>query len=102
MDINNFSIQEYDNAVHSENESLKKQCRNLWSENKSLKWKYSLYSGLLFFLIASPQMFSLVQYILGKLFTVAVDGCPTGLGLIIHTVVFVIAIFGLMNLPKDL
>lgn len=63
------------------------------------KARYSLYSALVFLLIASPPMFKLVNMVLGKLVPIASSaGCPTTAGLLLHTVVFFFIIFGLMHL----
>ncbi|MDA7573919.1 hypothetical protein N8751_01400 [bacterium] len=80
---------------------LKLQCRKLWAKNKGLKWKYSFYSALIFFVISSPQAYVLSQKLVGNLFALSGDGCPTSLGLFIHTLVFMVALYGIMNLPKD-
>ena len=63
-----------------------------------LKVKYSLYSALIFFLVANPATFRLVNSVIPG---VAVNGCPTGAGLLLHTVVFFVALVGIMMLPKD-
>jgi hypothetical protein len=63
-----------------------------------LKVKYSLYSALIFFLIANPATFRVVNSIIPG---VAVNGCPTALGLLLHTFVFFLALVGIMLLPKD-
>ena len=63
-----------------------------------LKVKYSLYSALIFFLVANPATFRVVNSIIPG---VAVNGCPTAGGLLLHTVVFFFALVGIMMLPKD-
>lgn len=63
-----------------------------------LKVKYSLYSALIFFLVANPATFRVVNSILPG---VAVNGCPTSFGLFLHTFVFFLALLGIMMLPKD-
>jgi len=67
----------------------------------SLKWKYSFYSALLFFIISSPQIYKLTHKVLGKFVKIANDGCPTSFGLVLHSFVYMVAVFGLMKLPKD-
>ena len=57
---------------------------------------YSAQSAVLFLVIASPLMYKLVQAIFGFLFTVAVDGCPTVAGLVLHSVVFGVLVYVLM------
>jgi hypothetical protein len=77
------------------------------SENKfdkypGLKLKYSLYSALAFFLISSPQVYSLVQAILGSVVKIAdPTGCPTSFGLILHTLIFLGLLYLMMSLPRD-
>lgn len=63
-----------------------------------LKFKFSLYSALLFFLIANPVTFRLTNQILGG---TAVNGCPTTFGFFLHTLVFLAASYGIMLLPRD-
>ena len=63
-----------------------------------LKVKYSLYSALIFFLIANPLTYKVVNSVIPG---VAVNGCPTPLGLLLHTFVFFLALVGIMLLPKD-
>lgn len=61
------------------------------------KLRISLISGLVFLIIASPQLYNATQYLLGRLFTVASpSGCPTVAGLLLHTAVFVLVTYGLM------
>jgi hypothetical protein len=63
-----------------------------------LKVKYSLYSALIFFLVANPATFKFVNSLLPG---VAVNGCPTSFGLLLHTFVFFLALVGIMMLPRD-
>lgn len=66
-----------------------------------LKAKYSLYSALVFFLIANPETFKVTQMLFGSLFTVANGGCPTPMGLFLHTGIFFLVLLGLMLFPRD-
>lgn len=63
-----------------------------------LKAKFSFYSALLFFVIANPVTFRFVNSLIGG---VAVGGCPTAFGFILHTVVFFLASYAIMSFPKD-
>jgi hypothetical protein len=73
-----------------------------FAKNPGLKFKYSLYSALAFFFLASPQMFTFVNSIIGSFIKVAdPNGCPTQFGLILHTVVFLGLLYLMMSLPKD-
>lgn len=63
-----------------------------------LKVKFSLYSTLLFFLVANPATYAFVNSIVGG---VAVGGCPTSFGLLLHSLVFFLLSYAIMTLPKD-
>jgi glucan phosphoethanolaminetransferase (alkaline phosphatase superfamily) len=65
---------------------------------EGLKAKYSFYSALVFFLLANPVTFRVVNSIIPG---VAVGGCPTSFGFVLHTVVFFFALYGIMSFPKD-
>lgn len=67
-------------------------------KSEGLKFKYSLYSALAFFLVANPVTFRFVNSLIAG---VAVNGCPTAFGFMLHTVVFFVVLYGLMSLPKD-
>lgn len=67
-------------------------------KSEGLKLKYSLYSALAFFLVANPVTFKFVNSLIAG---VAVNGCPTAFGFMLHTVVFFVVLYGLMSLPKD-
>lgn len=65
---------------------------------EGLKAKYSFYSALIFFLVANPVTFRFVNSIIPG---VAVGGCPTSFGFVLHTFVFFFALYGIMSFPKD-
>ena len=62
------------------------------------KAKYSLYSAIVFFIIASPFMYRLTSSVLGN-WIASKQGYPTMSGLILHTIVFGLILFGMMYLP---
>ena len=68
--------------------------------SEGLKFKYSLYSALLFFLVASPTSFRLTARLFGGA-VASKGGCPTAVGFALHTFVFLVALYGLMSLPQD-
>jgi len=62
---------------------------------------YSVQAAIVFLVVSSPMLYKLVQAVFGRLFTVASkDGCPTVAGLLLHTVVFGLVMYGLMVLQK--
>ena len=70
--------------------------------NILLKAKYAFYSTLVFFLVANPETFKLMQRSLGFLATIASEsGCPTPVGFFIHTFLFFLILWGLMLFPRD-
>ena len=60
----------------------------------------SLMAALTFFIIASPETFRIMRSILGK-WVSSPTGCPTPSGLILHTIVFLLVTWGLMNVKNE-
>ena len=53
------------------------------------KWKYTLYTTLIFLIVANPYTYKFVQIILGRFVKIAdKNGCPSWIGFLIHAVVF--------------
>ena len=71
--------------------------------NILLKAKYSFYSTLVFFLVANPETYKIVQWAFGSIIgnIASSSGCPTPIGLFIHTILFFIVILSLMMFPRD-
>jgi len=67
-------------------------------KSEGLKFKYSLYSALAFFLVANPVTFRFVNSLIPG---VATNGCPTAFGFMLHSLVFFCVLYGLMSLPPD-
>jgi hypothetical protein len=77
-----------------------KTCKKPISEAN--KWMISLWSGLLFFLIASPFMFKLTGGIFSSAgLQIEKDGCPNLIGVGIHAVVFAILVRLMMLIPEN-
>ncbi len=66
--------------------------------NPGIKLKHTLYATLIFFLIASPTVYSLTGSIFGQSIADA-NGCPTLLGVFVHALVYCAALVGVMYLP---
>uniref|UniRef100_A0A6C0KYC5 Uncharacterized protein n=1 Tax=viral metagenome TaxID=1070528 RepID=A0A6C0KYC5_9ZZZZ len=63
------------------------------------KWRYSIYSALVFLLISNPYTYILVNKLLGNFVKISSsNGCPTMAGLFIHAVVFAVIIRVMMEL----
>ena len=54
------------------------------------KWKYTLITTIIFILAVMPLTYQLTNKTLGKVFgkLCDVNGCPTIMGIIIHTIIF--------------
>jgi hypothetical protein len=64
------------------------------------KFTISLLSALLFFIVANPDTFRLMRSILGS-WVSGPNGCPTTAGLILHTIVFMLITWGMMNIKRE-
>lgn len=64
------------------------------------KFIISVISGLTFFIVANPETFRLVRRVLGDGIATP-NGCPSTLGLLIHTLVFILIVWGMMNIKKE-
>ena len=55
-----------------------------------VKWQISLFSALIFILVVHPMTYKLTQKMLGDLLGRISDahGCPTTIGLALHTIVY--------------
>jgi hypothetical protein len=62
-----------------------------------LKLIASLISVFVFLLIASPFMYRCTSWVFGK--WVAVNGCPSFAGHVLHAIVFGLVIFSIMYIP---
>ena len=60
----------------------------------------SIISGLTFFVIANPETFRLMRSILGSSIATP-TGCPSTRGLILHSLVFILIVWGMMNIKKS-
>jgi hypothetical protein len=71
--------------------------------NLALKAKYSFYSALVFFLIANPETYKIINSLLGRFIgaIASVEGCPTPFGFFLHTFFFFLVMLGLMMFPRD-
>lgn len=72
--------------------------------NPWLKAKYSFISALVFFVVANPELYKFTQAVFGGLFQVAQPmrcaQAATPAGLLLHTVIFFLAMWGLMLIPN--
>jgi hypothetical protein len=64
------------------------------------KFIISVISGLTFFVIANPETFRLVRRVLGPGIATP-TGCPSTTGLLVHSVVFILVVWAMMNVKKE-
>lgn len=64
------------------------------------KWRYTLYTTVLFLIVVNPYTYKLTNMLFSKLIgTVASSsGCPTTTGIVLHAVVFTLLLRLLMDL----
>lgn len=70
------------------------------TESSYNKWQISIFSSLIFILVIHPYTYKLTQKMLGGLLgkISRSNGCPTTLGLVIHTIVYVLLVRGSMDM----
>lgn len=63
------------------------------------KWRYTLYTTLVFLIIVNPLTYELTNSLFKSLFKVATpQGCPTIMGILLHAAVFTVLMRYLMDL----
>lgn len=63
------------------------------------KWRWTLYTTVLFLILVNPMTYKLVHKLLGKIVKIADgNGCPTMSGMLIHAAVFTVLLRFLMDL----
>jgi hypothetical protein len=72
-------------------------CGGAKQEQKAI---ISAISALTFFIISNPQMYMLTRGLLGRGLA-SPNGCPTMLGLLVHTLVFFLITWGMMNIRRE-
>jgi uncharacterized membrane protein len=63
------------------------------------KFLTALMAGLIFFIIACPEMFQLTRRFFGQAIA-SPTGCPTDVGVALHAVVFFVITWALMNVTR--
>lgn len=63
-----------------------------------VKLKHSLYGTLIFYLLSSPVLFSLLSKVLGKGYS-SLSGCPTIYGVLLNALLYGLVLVGVMYLP---
>jgi len=68
--------------------------------SSSMKWQITFFSALIFLIVVSPYTYRLTQRLFGGLVGKIAEpnGCPTTLGLFVHTIVYILLVRGSMDL----
>ena len=64
------------------------------------KWQITLFSALIFLIVVHPMTYQLTQTLLGGVLGKIADpsGCPTTVGLALHTIVYILLVRGSMDM----
>lgn len=63
------------------------------------KWRYTLYTTILFLIIVNPMTYKIVNMLLGSLVKICDSkGCPTYAGIFVHAIVFTLLLRYMMDL----
>ena len=70
------------------------------TDSSSTKWQISIFSAFIFLLVVNPYTYKFTQHLLGGIVGKIADsnGCPSILGLVIHTIVYILLVRGSMEL----
>lgn len=67
--------------------------------SSSQKWQITLFSAFIFLLVVNPYTYNLTNLLLsGIVGPIAKNGCPTMVGLLLHTVVYILLVRYSMDL----
>ena len=69
-------------------------------QKQKQKFMASLLGALIFYVLASPEAFRLVRSIVGK-WVATPNGSPSPGGLLLHTLVFLLIVWGTMNIKAE-
>ena len=61
--------------------------------SSSEKWNITFFSAVIFLLVVNPYTYNLTQSIFSKILgPISSNGCPTMVGLLLHTVVYILLV----------
>ena len=64
------------------------------------KFMTALIMSLIFYVVSNPVTYRIVRRILGS-FIATPNGCPTQVGILVHTAVFMAIVWGILNVKKE-
>jgi hypothetical protein len=70
------------------------------TDSSSTKWRITFFSAFLFLLVVNPYTYKLTDKLLNGILGKLSDsnGCPTLIGLSVHTIVYILLVRGSMDL----
>jgi hypothetical protein len=69
------------------------------SSSSSTKWEITIFSAVIFLLVVNPYTYKLTNALFsGIIGPTARNGCPTSIGLFLHTIVYILLIRYSMDL----
>ncbi len=68
------------------------------SEKFGVKLKHTLYGTLIFYLLSSPAIYSVINSVAGRQ-VADVNGCPTLQGVLLHALIYCVVLVVVMYLP---
>lgn len=70
------------------------------ADSSYIKWQISIFSAFIFIFVIHPYTYKFTQQLLGRFLGKLADanGCPTTLGLFVHTIVYILLVRGSMDL----
>jgi hypothetical protein len=70
------------------------------ADSSYTKWQISIFSAFIFIFVIHPYTYKFTQQLLGRFLgkLADVNGCPTTLGLFVHTIVYILLVRGSMDL----
>lgn len=67
--------------------------------SSSQKWQITIFSAVIFLLVVNPFTYKLTNYLFRSVLgPIAVNGCPTLVGLALHTIVYILIVRYSMDL----
>lgn len=97
-----YEILIYEVCIYSKMSSLCPKCEKCECEPTNAdKWRYTLLTTVVFLIVVNPMTYKLVQKLFANVLgNVAnpVTGCPTYVGIAVHTIIFTLLLRYVMDL----
>ena len=71
-----------------------------YTKKMDTKWQITIFAALIFIIVVHPMTYQFTQKLVGGILGKVADasGCPTTLGLALHTLVYILLVRGSMDL----